>query len=34
MKELEVIYSPVCEASGAFPGLLTEWLEILKAAMA
>lgn len=27
MKEIEVIFSPICEASGAFLGLLTEWLD-------
>lgn len=27
MMEIEVIYSPICEASGAFLGLLAEWLE-------
>jgi hypothetical protein len=27
MKELEVIYSPLCEANGAFIGQLREWLD-------
>lgn len=27
MKEIDVIYSPICEANGAFLGQLEEWLE-------
>lgn len=27
MREIEVIFSPICEASGAFLRLLSEWLE-------